>query len=87
MLAVDFIIARSLEGQQGLPKRWRKGGAYCPKQLGLAIRTQFGKYRINPVKAGTRHHADVKGGGRMHAVGGLYSEECDNMMIVTEILI
>jgi hypothetical protein len=49
MLAVDFIIARSLEGQQGLPKRGRKGGAHRPNELGLAIGTQFGKYRINPV--------------------------------------
>jgi hypothetical protein len=55
--------------------------------LGLAIGTKFGKYRINPVKAGARHHADVEGGGRMHAVGGLYSEECDNTIIVTETLI
>jgi hypothetical protein len=55
--------------------------------LGLAIRTQFGKYRINPVKAGARHHADVKGVGLIHAVGGLYSEECDNTIIVTKTLI
>ena len=87
MLAVDFIIARSLKGQEGLPERARKGGAHCPEELGLAVGAKLGKYRINPVKAGARHHADVKGGGRMHAVGGLYSEECDNMMIVTETLI
>jgi hypothetical protein len=55
--------------------------------LGLAIGTKLGKYRINPIKARARHHADVKGVGLMHAVGGLYSEECDNTIIVTETLI
>jgi hypothetical protein len=55
--------------------------------LGLAIGTKFGQDRINPVKARARHHADVKGVGLIHAVGGLYSEECDNTIIVTETLI
>jgi 23S rRNA maturation-related 3'-5' exoribonuclease YhaM len=55
--------------------------------LGFAIGTKFSQHRINPVKAGARHHADVKGVGLMHAVGGLYSEECDNTIIVTKTLI
>ena len=87
MLTVDFIIARSLEGQKGFSERGRKGGAHCPEELGLAIGTQFGQDRINPVKARARHHADVKGVGLIHAVGWLYSEGCDNTIIVTETLI
>ena len=49
MLAVDFIVARSLEGQKGFSEWGRKGGAHCPKELGFAIRIQFGEHCINPV--------------------------------------